>query len=142
LSYQSGSGTAPACPSKCDDGSSITLYKQASNSVRQFSTQSAIQAEVSTNGPVEAGFEVYSDFFNYKSGVYVKSAGATLEGGHAIIIIGYGHDSASGLDYWLCSNSWGSSWGMNGYFKIAVGQCQIESSVYAGCPAGGNKCSH
>jgi len=141
LSYKSGSGTAPPCPSSCDDGSSITLYKQASGSVKQFSTIDAIRQEVSTNGPVEAGFSVYSDFFNYKGGVYVRTPGSTLDGGHAVIIIGYGHDSASGLDYWLCSNSWGPSWGLNGYFKIANGQCGIESQVYAGCPEGGSACS-
>ena len=27
-----------------------------------------IQTEIMTNGPVEAAFDVYSDFLNYKSG--------------------------------------------------------------------------
>lgn len=61
------------------------------------------------NGPMEAGFEVYHDFFNYKSGVYHHVSG-DLAGGHAIKILGWGQDS-DGTDFWICANSWGSSWG-------------------------------
>ena len=37
-----------------------------------------------SKGPVEATLWVYSDFMNYKSGVYIRSKGAALMGGHAI----------------------------------------------------------
>ena len=43
------------------------------------------------DGPVEAAFTVYSDFENYKSGVY-KSTSSKQLGGHAIRIVGWGVD--------------------------------------------------
>jgi len=56
---------------------------------------------------------------NYASGVYYHRTGGVM-GGHAVKILGWGHDTTSGLDYWLCANSWNTSWGEKGYFKIKV----------------------
>ena len=42
-----------------------------------------IQMELMKNGPVEAAFTVFSDFPNYRSGVYQHVKGSAL-GGHAI----------------------------------------------------------
>ena len=38
---------------------------------------------------------------------------------HAIVLEGYGTDSATGLDYYLVRNSWSASWGEQGYIRIA-----------------------
>ena len=73
-----------------------------------------------TNGPVEAAFTVYEDFTKYKSGVYVHVTGAAI-GGHAIKVIGWGTEN--GVDYWLIANSWTTTWGMEGFFKIKRGFC-------------------
>lgn len=47
-------------------------------------------------------------------------------------MIGWGVEN--GTPYWLCVNSWNSSWGDNGTFKILRGsdECGIESGVVAG----------
>ena len=82
-----------------------------------------------TNGPIQAGFNVYSDFYNYRSGIYKYVSGSLL-GGHAIKIIGWG--SLNGVNYWIVANSWGASWGESGFFRIQMGQCGIEGNVYAG----------
>ena len=52
-------------------------------------TRQALQAEL-LKGPVYAGITCYSDLFNYKTGVYKKTAAATDEGGHAVSVVGYG----------------------------------------------------
>ena len=78
---------------------------------------------------METSFTVYSDFMNYKSGIYQHKSG-TQEGGHAVKILGWGTES--GLNYWICANSWGTSWGESGYFRIAFGECGIDSAAY-GC---------
>jgi len=70
-----------------------------------------------------------------KSGVYVQTS-KQLMGGHAIKIVGWGHDEASGLDYWQVYNSWGTSWGMDGQFWIRRGtnECGIEYNSIWGMP--------
>ena len=37
---------------------------------------------------------------------------------HAVTAIGYGYDKEANLNYILVKNSWGSSWGDNGYVKL------------------------
>lgn len=71
-------------------------------------------------------------FQHYTSGVYDSTdCGTTLD--HAVLAVGYGTDSASGKDYWIVKNSWGTSWGDAGYIKFVrtgnddKGQCGIMS---------------
>jgi uncharacterized repeat protein (TIGR02543 family) len=80
---------------------------------------------LSDHGPFEATMLVYSDFFGYTEGVYRHTSGQ-LRGGHAVTIVGY--DDEEG--YWIAKNSWGTSWGENGWFKIAYGECGIDDYVY------------
>ena len=80
---------------------------------------------------MEAAFTVYDDFFNYKSGIYKHTTGS-YRGGHAVKMLGWGVEN--GVEYWLCANSWGPSWGDKGFFKIAKGQCGIDQTLYACTP--------
>ena len=132
--YTSGNGNSGTCRTTCTgSGQQWIKYKCQSGSVVHPTTVAAIQAELYNNGPMEGAFTVYEDFFNYKSGVYYHQSGSRA-GGHAIKILGYGHDSASGLDYWLAANSWGPSWGDNGYFKIKQGDSGINGQMYSCTP--------
>lgn len=129
--YTAGTGTPSACETKCVDGGDFTKYKSTGGYA--VTTVDNIQKEIMTNGPVQAGFTVYKSFMSYTTGVYKKKFfELTPEGGHAIKIIGWGVDS--GTDYWLVANSWNTSWGLDGYFKILRGkdECKIEDQVYAG----------
>jgi C1A family cysteine protease len=82
----------------------------------------AIKAHISQYGAITACFFVYNDFFAYRSGVYRHVYG-DLAGGHCVSLVGY--DDGGG--YWIAKNSWGPSWGDGGFFKIAYGECHIES---------------
>ena len=108
------------CKAKCQNGEEkeddSKKHKCKGKSVHP-TTADKIKQELYNNGPTELAFTVYQDFMSYESGVYKHTTGSQL-GGHAVILRGWGHDDASGLDYWLCANSWGPRWGDNGYFKI------------------------
>lgn len=92
-----------------------------------------IQTAIMTTGPVQASFEVYADFPHYTRGIYKYTYGKFL-GGHSVKIIGWGKNNETGVDYWIVSNSWGSSWGENGTFRIRRGtdECMIEKYVLYG----------
>lgn len=131
--YTSGDGTAPQCLSgdSCADSSvEFAKYKCAEGSVVVGSTPREIKEEIFKNGPMETAFTVYEDFMNYKGGVYHYTSGKLL-GGHAIKVLGWGHDEASGLDYWLCANSWDTTWGEKGFFRIKQGELGIDDGAYA-----------
>jgi cathepsin B len=72
--YTSGNGNVAACPSACANGSPLgTQYKANPNTINTLTDMGDIQTSLMTNGPVEAAFSVYQDFFSYTSGVYVHT---------------------------------------------------------------------
>ena len=93
-----------------------------------------IQREIMTNGPVVAGFQVFTDFVNPGKEVYIHKSGI-LRGYHAVRVIGWGVQNVSDqrVPFWLVANSWGTQWGDGGVFRILRGSnhCQIESMIVA-----------
>jgi len=128
--YASGGGAVPSCPNKCKDSEDWNKVKHHAASYAHIASNK-IQDELYNNGPAQFAFSVYEDFMNYHSGVYHHVTGRLL-GGHAVKGIGWGNEG--GKDYWLIANSWGTSWGDHGFFKILRGknECGIESNVYVG----------
>jgi len=59
------------------------------------------------------------DFTNYASGVFDTCSSTSIN--HAVLAVGWGTED--GVDYWLVKNSWGSSWGDSGFFKLKRGTC-------------------
>lgn len=52
----------------------------------------------------------------YKSGIISTGCGDNLD--HGVLVIGYG--SSNGTPYWIVKNSWGTEWGIAGYFYLAM----------------------
>jgi cathepsin B len=133
--YTAGTGVAAACQTKCSDSESFTKYKAADSF--HLTTVEDIQKELMTNGPLQAAFIVYKSFMSYKSGVYQRHWWEFWDqelGGHAVKLVGWGVENNT--PYWIVANSWGTSWGEEGYFRIKRGDntCQFESMIYGGHP--------
>jgi len=86
----------------------------------------AMKQHIATYGSATACLDVYQDFFSYRSGIYTHVTGS-YAGGHCVTLIGY--DDSQGC--WIAKNSWNTGWGDAGFFRIAYGQCRIES--YQAC---------
>jgi len=72
--------------------------------------------------PTAAGMTIYQDFYGYAGGIYRHVTGAAA-GGHCVCLVGY--DDAQG--FWIAKNSWSSGFGEQGFFRIAYGECALES---------------
>ncbi|CAL4121643.1 unnamed protein product, partial [Meganyctiphanes norvegica] len=79
-------------------------------------------------GPVYISMIIGPKFKGYNSGVFSdQNCRQALEdnlefenggyGYHAMALIGYGAEN--GETYWLIKNSWGTTWGMEGYIKVS-----------------------
>uniref|UniRef100_A0A914CG44 ShKT domain-containing protein n=1 Tax=Acrobeloides nanus TaxID=290746 RepID=A0A914CG44_9BILA len=87
--------------------------------------ESELTNQVVTQGPL-----VYRV---YKPNTSECQTAANNGAGHAITVVGYGTDTASGYPYWLIKNSWGTGWGNAGYFKLYRGTqlCSMGNSMWA-----------
>lgn len=83
--------------------------------------------EAVAQGPVSVAIEADTAAFQfYSSGIINNNAcGTSLD--HGVLVVGYGEED--GQMYWLVKNSWGSSWGDQGYVKIARSESENDPGV-------------
>ena len=64
---------------------------------------------VANYGPVGIAIRAADSFMNYESGVY-NNPKCSRNLDHAMLLVGYGHDNRTKMDYWLIKNSWVRNW--------------------------------
>nr|XP_046273344.1 cathepsin S-like isoform X2 [Scatophagus argus] len=93
----------------------------------------ALKEAVANIGPISVAIDASRPkFVFYRHGVY-KDHTCTHNVNHGVLVVGYGRER--GHDYWLVKNSWGVSYGDEGYIKMArnrYNQCGI--ALYACFP--------
>jgi hypothetical protein len=78
---------------------------------------------LASRGPVCGVFHVYADFYHTGRDVYHHVTG-DHEGYHCVEIIGYSNADQC----WIAKNSWNTSWGDAGFFRIGYGECGIDDT--------------
>lgn len=69
-----------------------------------------------SNQPVSVSIDAASlPFRFYGSGVFTGKCSTVTN--HGVTVVGYG-ETEEGIKYWLVKNSWGTSWGENGYIRM------------------------
>lgn len=109
--YVSGqTQTAGACDTKCIEvsGSNIRTFVDVEPS------SDASFVEALSQRPLAVAIEAdQREFQLYKSGVFTGKCGTNLD--HGVLAVGYA------ADYYKVKNSWSTSWGENGYIRLARG---------------------
>jgi len=70
------------------------------------------------HGPLSVSVAAGS-FNGYKGGVITACNDTAVD--HAVLLVGYGVDAATGLPFWKLRNSWGPAFGEGGYARIQHG---------------------
>lgn len=90
-------------------------------------TVASIKYAVENYGPINSSMHAYEDFDSYSGGCYENPG--TEPTNHAVLILGWDDSMCGGVGAWICKNSWGTSWGENGFFYIKYGNCRIGSAA-------------
>ena len=126
--YTSGTTGTKSSSGCLGDGQPITSHKATSSVEVTKNDPDQLKAALAI-GAVTVGIEADTMYFQtYQSGILDDAAacGTTLD--HAVTAVGWGVDGDT--EYWIIKNSWASTWGEDGYVRMAIvdgiGICGVQ----------------
>lgn len=124
------------CENKCDDwiDTLVPLKEYGSwDSDGTLEDRERIKTMILEKGPVISDIYASNDFRNWGRMHHKKTAVYPYEkpiiwSNHVVLIVGWCDDlTFPNGGYWICKNSWGKSWGYNGFFNIEYGGQGIDN---------------
>lgn len=115
--YVSGMGQVPACEySGKPKVAQITSYKTVAHNENDMATALA------GIGPIPIAVDATS-WQTYTGGIMTNCISSQVD--HGVLLVGM--DLSNTPPYWIIKNSWGASWGEEGYIRVEYGkdQCLI-----------------
>jgi len=104
------------------DGECWAVTKFPKWKVSQYGSVSGadkMKAEIYARGPIGCGIDADDNFLAYTGGIYSEKKLFPMID-HEISVVGWGKDEATGMEYWIGRNSWGTYWGESGFFRIQM----------------------
>jgi len=81
--------------------------------------EQALTAALAEHGPIAIAIDAsHLSFQFYGGGIYSPWLCSSTNLDHGVLAVGYGTDDKSGKDYYIVKNSWGTTWGMDGYLYM------------------------
>ncbi|KAG8182828.1 hypothetical protein JTE90_000435 [Oedothorax gibbosus] len=133
IKKNNGIDTEESYPYTAEDGTAISGATEPVTGYVDIPSgdEEALKKAVATVGPVSVAIDASQDSFqSYQDGVYNEPECSSDQLDHGVLVVGYGTDDGS--DYWLVKNSWGRTWGIKGYIKMARNknnQCGIATQA-------------
>merc|ERR1711957_861571 len=126
----------PACKTTCDESKKL---KSISHCVLGGS-EKTLKREIYNKGPVVVPIYLKDDYLVYSGGVYTPTDSSNFAGGtndkpiiQAAVVVGWG--KSEGNSYWIVQQSWGSTWGENGYARVSSNTILREGLAIVASPA-------
>jgi hypothetical protein len=83
----------------------------------------SLKTHLMSNGPMAIGITVLNDFGYYTGGCYENPGGGPIN--HGVLLVGWDDSMCGGEGAWHIKNSWGTSWGEDGYAWVKYGNVNI-----------------
>jgi C1A family cysteine protease len=103
---------------KCTAQASLEVAKiKGYNWATKTKNESEIQVALYNVAPLSICVDAIT-WQTYTSGIITKNCGTSLD--HCVQLTGWG--TQGGINYWSVRNSWGASWGEDGYIRVEMGK--------------------
>lgn len=129
-----GLSSAAEYPYEAKGGECRASAKKTAINVKGFGyvdsdeNEKTLMRAIAEVGPMAISIDIeHESFMRYSSGIYFDK-NCSDKVNHGSLLVGYG--SEGGIDYWIVKNSFGESWGENGYVRMARNMgsdCSVKS---------------